>query len=66
MPLAVPVLVQLPVALFVGLRSRYRDIRRQVPIEVDPHARQQLFHGVCLATDVKGYTTLAERLKPDE
>lgn len=65
-PLAVPVLFQLPVALFVGLRSHYRDIRRQVPIEVDPHARQQRFRGVCLTTDVKGYTTLAERLNPDE
>ena len=57
-PLAVPVLVQLPVALFVGLLSRYRDIRRQVPMEIEPHARQQVFNGVCLTTDVKGYTTL--------
>lgn len=65
-PLAVPVLVQLPTALFIGLRSRYRDIRRQVPIEVDPHSRQQLFRGVCLATDVEGYTALAERLNRDE
>jgi adenylate cyclase len=65
-PLAVPVLVQLPVALFVGVLSRYRDIRRQVPIEVDPHARQQVFNAVCLTTDVRGYTALAEHLTPDE
>jgi adenylate cyclase len=66
MPLATPVVVQLPVALFVGLLLRYRDIRRQVPIEVDPDAPQMLFNGVCLTADVKGYTGLAERLSPDE
>jgi adenylate cyclase len=66
LPLAVPLLVQLPVALFVGLFSRYRDIRKQMPIEVDPYARQQLFNGVCLTTDVKGYTALAEHLSRDE
>ena len=65
-PLAVPVLVQLPVALFVGVLSRYLDIRKQVPIEVDPHAKQQVFNAVCLTTDVKGYTTLAEHLTPDD
>ncbi len=42
------------------------DIRKQVPIEVDPHARQQLFLGVCLATDVAGYTSLTEHLSRDE
>jgi adenylate cyclase len=65
-PLAVPLLVQLPVGLFVGLLSRYLDIRKQVPIEVDPYARQQLFRGVCLATDVAGYTSLTEHLTRDE
>ena len=65
-PLAVPLLVQLPLGLFIGVLSRYRDIRKQVPIEVDPYARQQLFRGVCLATDVAGYTSLAEHLSRDE
>jgi adenylate cyclase len=65
-PLAVPLLVQLPLGLFAGLLSRYLDIRKQVPIEVDPHARQQLFRGVCLATDVAGYTSLTEHLSRDE
>jgi adenylate cyclase len=46
--------------------SRYRDIRRQMPIEVNPYARQQLFSAVCLTTDVKGYTHLAEHLTRDE
>ena len=65
-PLAVPLLVQLPLGLFIGVLSRYLDIRKQVPIEVDPYARQQLFLGVCLATDVAGYTSLAEHLNRDE
>jgi adenylate cyclase len=65
-PLAVPLLIQLPVAMFAGLLSRYRDIRKQMPIEVNPYARQQLFSGVCLTTDVKGYTHLAEHLTRDE
>jgi adenylate cyclase len=65
-PLTVPLLIQLPLAMFVGLLSRYRDIRRQMPIEVNPYARQQLFSAVCLTTDVKGYTHLAEHLTRDE
>jgi adenylate cyclase len=65
-PLAVPMLVQLPLGLFVGLLSRYRDLRKQVPAELDPHGRQQLLRGVCLATDVKGYTSLTEHLTRDQ
>ena len=65
-PLALPLLIQLPVAMFAGLLSRYRDIRKQMPIEVNPYARQQIFSAVCLTTDVKGYTTLAEHLTRDE
>ena len=65
-PLAIPLLVQLPVALFAGLLARYLDIRRQIPLEIDPRARQQRFEGVCLATDISGYTSLTERLGPDE
>ncbi len=61
-----PLLIQLPVAMFAGLLSRYRDIRKQMPIEVNPYARQQMFSAVCLTTDVKGYTTLAEHLTRDE
>jgi adenylate cyclase len=65
-PLAIPLLVQLPLALVTGLLLRYRDIRRQVPIEVDPDAPQELFDGICMTADVRGYTALAERLSPDE
>ncbi len=56
--------MQLPVGLLVGLLARYRDIRRQVPIEIDPYAEQQLFKGICLTTDVSGYTALAARIEP--
>ena len=49
-----------------GSASRYRDIRKQMPIEVNPYARQQIFSAVCLTTDVKGYTSLAEHLTRDE
>lgn len=65
-PVAIPVLVQLPLALFVGVLSRYRDIRKQVPIEIDPNAPLEEFQGVCLATDVKGFTRVAEAMKPNE
>jgi adenylate cyclase len=65
-PLAVPLLVQLPLALFLGVLLRYRDLRRQVPIEVDPDAPQEVFDGICMTADVRGYTALAERLSPDE
>jgi adenylate cyclase len=65
-PLALPLLIQLPVAMFAGLLSRYRDIRKQMPIEVNPYARQQIFSAVCLTTDVTGYTMLAEHLTRDE
>ena len=65
-PLAVPILVQVPLALFLGVLARYRDIRRQTPVELDPDAAQELFVGVCLTTDVESYTALAKRLSPSE
>jgi adenylate cyclase len=65
-PLAVPILVQVPLALFLGVLARYRDIRKQTPVEVDPDAAQELFVGVCLTTDVESYTALAKRLSPSE
>jgi adenylate cyclase len=65
-PLATPLLVQLPLALFVGLLLRYRDIRRQVPMELDPHAPPEFSSGVCLVTDVVGYSRVAERVTSEE
>ncbi len=65
-PIAIPLLVQLPLGLFVGLMARYRDIRRQVPKEVDPNAQPELVDGVCLSTDVENYTALSEVTEPRE
>jgi adenylate cyclase len=59
-PVAIPIVVQLPMGLFAGLLARYRDIRKQVPKEIDPNALPELFQGVCLATDVENYTALSE------
>ena len=65
-PLTIPLLVQLPLTLLVGLAARYRDIRKQVPVEIDPYAGQRVFQGVCMTTDVHGYTALSQRLSPGE
>jgi adenylate cyclase len=65
-PIAIPLLVQLPVGLFMGLMARYRDIRRQVPKEVDPNAPPELVDAVCLSTDVENYTALSEVTEPRE
>jgi adenylate cyclase len=65
-PLAIPMLVQLPLGLFAGLLARYRDLRKQVPKEIDPYARPELFDGVCLSTDVENYTVLSEITEPRE
>lgn len=62
-PIAVPLLVQLPLALVLGLGLRLQSLRRQVPSEgyFDDRPRRSL--GVCLATDVAGYTRLTERME---
>jgi adenylate cyclase len=65
-PLTIPLLVQLPAALILGLAARYRDIRKQVPVEIDPYAGQQVFEGISMTTDVSGYTALSERMGPGE
>lgn len=65
-PVAIPLLVQLPLSLFAGLLARYRDIRKQVPQEVDPNAPPELADGVCLSTDIESYTALSEVTEPRE
>jgi adenylate cyclase len=65
-PVVIPLLVQFPLALFVGVFSRYRDIRKQIPLEIDPNAPLEEFQGVCLATDIHGYTSLSERMEEKE
>jgi adenylate cyclase len=54
-PLGIPLLVQVPCTLFTAVLSRYRDVRRQVPREVDSGAPLQPVEGVCLSTDIENY-----------
>jgi adenylate cyclase len=86
LPLATPVLVQMPMALFIGLLGQYMLERRRklrvskamayyVPEsiarelsekEVDPAALNKVVHGICLATDMSGFTTLSEKMPPKQ
>jgi adenylate cyclase len=83
-PLATPLLMQLPLALFVGLLAQYRlehrrvkhiseAIRYYVPEEVSralsaselgAASTNKVTYGTCLATDMAGFSTIAEKMKP--
>jgi adenylate cyclase len=84
-PLVVPLLLQLPLALITGLFSQYRStthelenvgraIRAYIPIEVaeslmssgELALNPNLVYGTCLSTDVEHYTTLSEKLFPQD
>ena len=77
LPLAVPLLVQLPFVIIAGLYCKYaiyrRAMRRYVPKSVadtetsgsHPPAPVAAY-GVCLCSDVAGYTTISERLLPED
>ncbi len=84
-PVLVPLLLQLPAALLLGLFSQYlvakrerdivgRAIRYYVPEKVAeslaregaPAAIPELVYGICLATDVEHYTTVSEKIGPQE
>ncbi|MGB5742707.1 MAG: adenylate/guanylate cyclase domain-containing protein [Sedimenticolaceae bacterium] len=80
LPIIVPLFVQVPVTVALGWRSRLLEferltdtlkkflskwlrgkISRHEPISTEP----ELLYGVCLHTDVAGYTVLSERLSSD-
>jgi adenylate cyclase len=63
-PLAVPLVVQLPVGLFMGSLLRYRAVRGQVAREIDPDAEADVVDGVCLATDIENYTAASASMDP--
>jgi adenylate cyclase len=86
LPLAIPLLVQLPLALFVGLVSQYllerhkkqkatdaisfylpesvaRDFTDKV---LDPSAINRVAYSCCFASDMAGFTTISEQLRPKE
>jgi adenylate cyclase len=86
LPLATPVLVQFPLALFLGLLAQYLQehhkvkhiseaIALYVPEEVSkalishdikPENIDQVTFSTCLATDMAGFSTLAENMGPGE
>ena len=85
-PLATPLLVQLPLALFIGLLAQYHlqrrrvehiseAIRQYVPEDVsriltatglNTDSVNKVTYGTCLATDMAGFSTIAEKMKPGD
>ncbi len=86
LPLVVPLLIQLPVVLLLGMTWNYQELNRErkniqrafgyyLPeTEVNRLARDitshdlggQLMHGTCLSTDAQQYTTLSEKMTPQQ
>lgn len=65
-PVAIPLLVQIPMSLVAVVLSRYRHVRRQVAGEVEPGALPELVHAVCLSTDIENYVTASAAMAPRE
>lgn len=86
LPLATPILVQLPLAMLIGLMGQYlverrmerrmsRAISYYLPENVvrdltekhlDPSKTDKVVYGTCLATDMSGFTSIAENKSPTE
>lgn len=86
LPVATPLLAQLPTALLVGLFAQYIMERRRgdrvsaaisyyLPENVardltnnalDPGSTNKVVFGTCLATDMAGFSSIAEKLPPGE
>ena len=86
LPLAVPILVQMPLATLVGVMGQYlverrlekrmsRAISHYLPESIvrdltekhlDPSKSDRVVYGTCLATDMSGFTTIAEKKSPTE
>jgi adenylate cyclase len=86
LPLATPLLVQLPVAVLIGLMGQYlverrlerrmsRAIGYYLPANIvkdltekhlDPSKANKVVYGACLATDMSGFTAIAEKKSPTE
>lgn len=85
LPLATPLLVQLPMAVFVGLLSHYllERSKKQKFTEIvayylpeqavadlgrgnfNPDSLDKVVYATCLASDMSGFTTIAETMPPD-
>ena len=86
LPTVVPLLVQLPLALFLGLIAQYLLERRRrqhagaalsyylpegmarelTEQGAHPEAYNKVVFGTCLSTDMSGFSTISERLPPDQ
>jgi adenylate cyclase len=86
LPMATPLVVQLPFAIVAGLLGQYVVERRQklrfgaelanylpehivkdlTAGRVDAESINQVVHGVCLATDMSGFSTISESKSPSE
>lgn len=86
LPLGIPILVQLPVAILIGLMGHYlverrlerkmsRAISYYLPENIvrdltekhlDPSKADKVVYGTCLATDMSGFTAIAEKKSPTE
>ena len=86
LPLATPVLVEFPLALFLGLFGQYFLERKRgqhisealnyyLPAtaakeltqkSADPDSFNKVVFSTCLATDMAGFSSIAEQLKPGE
>lgn len=86
LPLATPMLVQYPLALFTGLLAQYLlERRRSIQVSeainyylpenvareltenrLDPAMANKVVYSTCLATDMAGFSTIAEQMPPDQ
>lgn len=86
LPTVVPLLLQLPMALFLGLIAQYLLERRRrqhagaalsyylpegmarelTEQGANPEAYNKVVFGTCLSTDMSGFSTISERLPPDQ
>jgi adenylate cyclase len=77
-PFVIPLMLQIPLALSIGLLLQYltarRAIKHYVPIPVaerlvqegTPSPTPDLAYGTCLSTDAEEYTKLSEMLAPQD
>ena len=86
LPMAIPLLVQYPMALFMGLLAQYllerrrgqhiteaisyylpENVARDLSVNaLDPSDANKVTFSTCLATDMSGFSTIAEKLTPGE
>jgi adenylate cyclase len=86
LPTAIPMLMQFPLALFIGLLLQYllergrvnhisqamsyylpESVHRDLTARtLDPASINRVVFSTCLATDMSGFSTVAEQMKPGE